>query len=313
MRIAVTGAGGFVGTHLVKCLSEAGHEPIVTSIADPPIVEGLHGHTLDVTDAGAFKAFISKVGPDAVVHLAAQPSIPVSWREPQLTYEVNLVGTVNLLEACKGSDVRILLIGSGQQYLPPDPPRAIVEDDPMVPTNPYAASKIAAEEAGFLYHRHHGVDVVSARPFNHTGPGQSGEYAVGTFAAQIASIVRGEAEKRMKVGNLDARRDLLDVRDVVQAYRLLVESGEPGRAYNVCSGEHVSMREVLETLLTEADLLGVVEVEEDPQARPGDIPILYGDPSLIRRTVGWERSIPLDVSLSDTLGWTIAARRTEDR
>lgn len=313
MRVVVTGAGGFVGAHLIECLSTAGHEAIATSVSPPKGLKASHILQLDVTDDPAVADFLGVNQPDAIVHLAAQASVPISWAKPQLTYQVNLVGTLNLLEACKGTDVRILIVGSGQQYRAPTPPRPIVEDDPMTPTNPYAASKIAAEEAGFLYHRHHAVQVVSARAFNHTGPGQTAEYAAGTFSRQIAAIVNDEAEKRLKVGNLDARRDLLDVRDVVQAYRLLLESGEAGMAYNVCSGEPVSMREVLEMLLVESGLSGVVQIDENPDARPGDIPVLFGDPSRIRSAVGWERRISLSESLRDTLAWTMRSTETEER
>lgn len=311
MRVVVTGAGGFVGSHLIECLEAAGHEAIPTRRFPTSESADQSGHHLDVTDAPAVASFIRTIEPDAVVHLAAQASVPISWDQPQRTYQVNLIGTLNLLEACKGTAVRVLLVGSGQQYLPPDPPRPIVESDPMIATNPYAASKIAAEEAGSLYFRHHGVKVLTARAFNHTGPGQTAEYAVGTFSSQIAAIMRGEAEKVLKVGNLDARRDLLDVRDVVRAYRLLLESGEPGLAYNVCSGEHHSMREVLEMLLVGSGLSGAVEVDENPHARPGDIPVLFGDPSRIRAAVGWERRISLSDSLRDTLEWTIQATKAE--
>lgn len=302
MRILVTGAGGFVGQHLVRHLLGAGDEAIAT---------GTQGSSpVDVTDARAVAESIRKSSPDAVVHLAAQPSVPQSWEQPESTYRVNVIGTLNVLRALEGLPSRLLLVGSAQQYSTKADGSALSEEAPMQPNSPYAASKIAAEQLAFLYGRSQGFPVIATRSFNHTGPGQSSHYAIGSFARQIVEIQKGKIEPKMSVGDLSARRDLLDVRDVVQAYRLLLDSGAAGEAYNVCSGVAVAMGDVLETMLKSAGLLGQVEVQADPSGRKGEPSEIVGDPSKLKAATGWEPKIRLETSLVETMDWY---RETLDR
>ena len=226
MRILVTGAGGFVGGHLITNLHRAGHEVIAASHRpwEPPVPVEID--VFDVRDGDRFRAVMDARRPEAVIHLAAQASVRRSWEASDETFAVNVTGTSHLLEALTDRpETRVLLVGSAQQYGLAAAGRPLVETDPLQPRSPYGVSKVAQELVGALYRRHFGLRVLVARPFNHTGPGQSTEYAIGAFSAQVAEIERGDREPRLKVGWLESRRDYLDVRDVADAYRLLVEAG----------------------------------------------------------------------------------------
>jgi GDP-4-dehydro-6-deoxy-D-mannose reductase len=304
VRILVTGAGGFVGWHLTENLVLAGHEVIAASRQpfEPPGAEA--GLVFDVGDPGAVLGAVAELRPDAVVHLAAQASVRRSWQDPVDTYTSNVIGASNLFEALRSRpETRVVLVGSAQVYGEAPPGRLLVESDPLRPRSPYAVSKVAQELVGELYHRELGMPVVMARAFNHTGPGQSEEYAIGSFASQVASIEAGEQPPRIEVGRLDSVRDFLDVRDVCEAYRLLVERGEPGEAYNVSSGRGVRIGDLLHVLMEEAGLAASVEVVEVAPARAGDPGALIGDNAKIRRAVGWEPRIPIERSLGDALDW----------
>lgn len=254
--------------------------------------------TVDVVDRPRLAEALASVRPEAVVHLAAQADPGASWQRPTETYVVNIVGTSQLLEVARNYASRVLLVGSALQYRRRADGKPLREDDELAPDNPYALSKSVQEQIGRLNFARHGSPVVSTRSFNHTGPGQRAQYAVGSFAEQLASIQRGESTGPLKVGNLSALRDFLDVRDVVRAYRLLLESGIPGEVYNVCSGSATSLGSILDTLMRLAGMEGV-----DVQERRGEgtRDVLVGDPSKIRDEVGWRPSIPLVRSLADTL------------
>lgn len=309
MRIYITGAGGFVGGHLIRHLEGEGDEVFATSRDKR---SGIH-EVVDIAEADAVKRSIQTAVPEAVVHLAAQPSVPRSWEDPETTYRVNVLGTLNILLALKGSSCKLLLVGSAQQYASGSDGSLITEDLPMVPNSPYAASKIAAEQLAVVYQRAAEVSAICTRSFNHTGPGQTSHYAVGSFASQIVDIEQGRREPRMNVGDLSPRRDLLDVRDVVAAYRFLLDKGKPGEAYNVCSGVAVRIGEVLEVMLKSTGLLGQVEVIEDDAKRKGDPSVIVGDPSKLKAATGWEPKIRLETSLVDTLDWYREAIGREER
>jgi GDP-4-dehydro-6-deoxy-D-mannose reductase len=257
---------------------------------------------VDLLDAAGIAQCLARVRPDAVVHCAAQPSVRLSWEYPAATYQTNVVGAGNLMEAVKGASDRVLLVGSAQQYGPCPPGHRLTETDPQVPDSPYAVTKIAQEQIGMMYMRRYGVQVIATRSFNHTGPGQSAEYAVGSFCSQLARM-DPSAGGEMRVGNLDSQRDLLDVRDVVAAYARLLEAGEGGEVYNVCSGVAVSMGEVLGRLLDLSGMADRVVVHEAVDRRPEDPDLLVGDPSKIAASVGWAPTIPLETSLAETLDW----------
>ena len=292
MRVLVTGSKGFVGQWLIAHLEDSGDEVI-----------GLDTE-VDITEPVGLRDVVVTAAPDAVCHLAALSSVGASWGASQATYEVNTVGTANVLDAalaCRARP-RVLLISSSEVYgrvSPEDLP--LGEDRPFAPVSPYAASKAAAEMIGLQAWLGSGLEVMRARPFNHTGPGQRPDFVVPALAQQIAAALDGGAD-RLSTGNLDARRDITDVRDVVRAYRQLLVGGRAGRVYNVCRGEAVSIRHVAERLLALAG--AELPIVVDPQrVRPVEIPELRGDRSRLESETGWRPEIPLDSTLGDVLAY----------
>lgn len=290
MRVLVTGSKGFVGHWLVGHLQDCGDD-----------VTGLDAE-VDVTAPAVLKEAVVSAAPDAICHLAALSSVGASWGATQSTYEVNTVGTANLLDAalaCRARP-RVLLISSSEVYgrvRPQDLP--LTEERPFAPVSPYAASKAAAEMIGLQAWLGAGLEVVRARPFNHTGPGQRPDFVVPALAEQVAQALRGGAD-RLSTGNLDARRDISDVRDVVRAYRLLMVDGRPGSVYNVCRGQAVSIRHVAERLLALAGADLPIVVDPD-RVRPVEIPELRGDRTRLEQATGWIPAIDLDTTLGDVL------------
>jgi GDP-4-dehydro-6-deoxy-D-mannose reductase len=293
MRAFVTGGHGFVGTWLLRHLSDAGD-----SIVAP------HATELDVLDGDGMAKAVSDAAPDVVYHLAGFAHVGQSWERPDETFNVNALGTLHVLEAarlCAGAVPRVVVVSSAEVYgkvAPDDLP--LTEASPVRPVSPYAASKAAAEVLAVQSFLGRGVPVVVARPFNHAGPGQSPDFVVAAFARRIVEA-RGSGASSLVVGNLSTRRDITDVRDVVRAYRLLAESGEPGETYNICSGTDVVIEDLVRLMCI---LAGVPELalEVDPSLlRPADVPVLRGDPSKLMAATGWLPEVPLDQTLADTL------------
>lgn len=298
MKALITGAGGFVGRHLTTELTEYGCEvvglDVVSAEQDIQIV--------DLLDQGAVKDFIQKQMPDSIFHLAAQASVAYSWHNPQRTFEVNVNGTLNLLDAIRDTQkkIRVIIIGTSDQYglvKPDDCP--INEAFPINPISPYAISKQAQENLVSSYINAYHMDIIMTRSFNHFGPGQRSGFVVSDFASAIARIEKG-ADPVMNVGNLDAIRDFTDVRDVVRAYRLLNEKGHTGEIYNVGSGTAHSIRDVLETLIRFARR-DVVICQDPARMRPSDLPVMQSDSSKLIRHTGWVPSMTFEYSLRDTL------------
>jgi len=301
MRILVTGANGFVGRHLCAALAARGHT-IIGAVGPHPVADGL---PLDLQDALNVRGIVDIARADAVAHLAAQAFIPQSIADPWYTHDVNAGGTLRLLEAIRGArdaggtDPRVLLVGSAEIYgVHPTAVYPLNEATPLRPANPYAASKVAAEAYGVAAAATYKLDVIATRTFNHIGPGQDRRFAVASFALQLARIAAG-ADPLLLVGNLDAERDFLDVRDVVSAYALLLEGGgSVGEVYNVASGRAVAMKDVLRQLVLIARV--GVEIRDDPaRLRPADVPLMIGDAAKLRLATGWEPAIPLAASLRD--------------
>jgi GDP-4-dehydro-6-deoxy-D-mannose reductase len=256
-------------------------------------------------DLQALKGLFAATRPDYVFHLAAQAFVPASWADPWSTLENNMRGQLNVLLAAiaLGTEPRVLVVGSADEYgivgageLP------IKETNPLRPNSPYAVSKVAQDMLGYQYYASHKLPVVRVRPFNHIGPGQSPAFVASDFAKQIAEAETGLREPVMQVGNLDARRDFSDVRDIVRAYYLAISQGEAGEVYNLGAERSYSIREVLKALL---DLSTTpIKVEQDPtRLRPSDVPEIVSDCDKFRSLTGWQAEIPLEQSLSDILDW----------
>jgi GDP-4-dehydro-6-deoxy-D-mannose reductase len=296
VRILVTGCRGFVGRHLVRTLEERGHDVIE---ADPMLGSGVYA--FNVGDRSAVIEAIDTARPDAIAHLAGQAFVPDSQDHPRDTLLINAGGTLNVLDAVRGQRparrTRVLVASSAEVYgLQPRDAYPLRETAPSLPRNPYAASKVAAEALALAYAHSFGVDAVVTRGFNHIGPGQDTRFAVADFAAQLARIANGD-EPLLLVGNLDAQRDFLDVRDVCAAYADLLEGGGvAGEVYNVCSGIAVSMKDVLRQLIMIARV--PVEVRDDlDRMRPADLPISVGSAEKIHAATGWQPRIPLAATL----------------
>lgn len=292
MRVLITGAAGFAGRHLAALAEAEGAE-----VLGPPREE------LDLIDAEATAAAVAAASPDRVFHLAADASVPSSWKQPAATFRNNVDATVNVLEAVRalGRPVPVLVAGSGEVYGPPER-LPVDEAHPLRPQNPYAVSKAAADLAAGFYADVHGMAVVRTRSFNHAGPGQADAYVVAAFARQIAEAeARGGSRAEIVTGNLEARRDFTDVRDVVRAYWLLLARGEAG-AFNVCRGESVEVASILAALGREARL--EVEHRTDPaRLRANEVMDITGSHDRLTLATGWEPQIPVEQTLRDTLEW----------
>ncbi len=305
MRAFITGIEGFAGHYLAGELFSNGWQ-VAGSYLDKTSTEGLPQVALfpiDLARGDGLGSALEQFGPDIVFHLAAQSSAALSFKKPELTFEVNVLGTVCLLqEICRmPRKPRLVLISSCEVYGSNPDDRPLAEDRGYNPHSPYAASKAAQEMVGVSYLHSYDLDLVIARPFPHVGPGQSENFALPSFAKQIAEIESSRQEPKVRVGNLEARRDFTDVRDVVRAYRLLAERGRQGQAYNICSGRAVSMREALDFLLSQAKV--PIEIEPDPnRLRPSDTPLLLGDNRKIREETGWRPQYDIGESLSNLLG-----------
>ncbi|HXX67254.1 MAG TPA: GDP-mannose 4,6-dehydratase [Polyangiaceae bacterium] len=285
MRVVVTGADGFVGRHLIDHLTECGDD--VLALTGPRSSSQL-GPSVDVLDDRALRGAIAPFAPDALVNLAGLSSIAECDADPMACFRVNLLGAAGVCLALRdvAPRARLVLIGSGEMYGPVPEGKRAAESDPLVATNVYAAAKVGAEVAAIAFHRSDGLDVVAARPFNHLGPGQRTTFSVPSFARQLEAIRARRAVGVLEVGNLDAVRDFLHVRDVVRAYRFLIEHGASGASYNVCSGEARTIRSIVEELI---GLSGVdARIVVDPaRVRPLDIPRLVGNPSRLWE-LGWK-------------------------
>lgn len=312
MRVLVTGAAGFVGQHLVRALLADGCSVFGgTQRGDPPAgwtpSGGEPGRVcwvpLDVTSLDSVAAAVARAEPEVVYHLAGQSSVAESFTRPMDTWDVNATGTLRLTSALAeetGGGVRVLLASSAEVYgKVPEAEQPIREDRPLHPASPYAASKAAAEMVAREVSATGGAEVVVARSFVHTGPGQDSRFALPSFARQLKAVREGSREPVLRVGNLAARRDVLDVRDVVRAYRCLVERGTPGEVYNVCSGAAHELTEMVQEMIEISETGARIEVDPE-RFRPVDLPLLVGDPARIR-ALGWEPEVPLRQTLSDLL------------
>ena len=312
LRTLVTGIAGFAGGHLAEYLTGLGHVELygIRRGGTPASDAGRAARAGrlyfgDLTDRAFVRAAVEEARPDLVFHLAAQASIAAAWADPAGTIANNLVGEAHLLDAIAdlAPNARVLVVGSADEYglVRPDE-LPVTEEQPFRPTNPYAVSKIGQDMLGYQYHLARRLAVVRVRPFNHIGPGQRQDFVASAFARQVAAAEAGLAPPVIRVGNLDARRDFSDVRDVVRAYWLALTRGQPGEVYNVASGRSVAIAEILRSLLSLSQR--TLAVERDlARLRPSDVPDMVGDASKLRRQTGWAPERPLDVTLRDTLDY----------
>jgi len=312
--VLVTGANGFVGRHLLNLLTSEGTHVVAWQRASHPNEleetknsQGRNATTtlwqsMDVLDRKAVFESIRTIRPSAIYHCAGAAHVGNSWNQPLNTLRVNTIGTHHLLEAIRLTqlDTRLLIPGSAMVYKQSSD--AINETHPIGPSNPYGLSKLAQELLGTRAAKYNGATVLITRSFNHLGPGQDPSYVASGFAEQIARIETCGTKPVIRTGNLDARRDLTDVRDTVRAYRLIMDSGQSGCIYNVCSGRTYVIRDVLERLLLQTQ--AEIKIESDPERwRPQDNPLLLGDPKRLKDELGWTPSISLDHTLNDLLNY----------
>ena len=307
-KVLITGADGFVGRHLATFLTGEGVE--VLGLDQRPARSNTPWDrcefgVCDILDRELVMSYTERFRPEYVFHLAAQSSVHRSWEDPELTYSIALNGQSNVFDALReaGLDARVHVACSAEEYGRVDEQELpIAEDHPLRPASPYALSKVIQDYHAIFCHQAYGTKAIVTRAFNMTGPGQSPEFVVSDFARQIAEAEAGERDPLMKVGNLEARRDFSDVRDLVGAYWLLVREGAPGEAYNVCCGSDHSIAEILDMLLSMSKVSIRVEVDE-ARLRKADIPVMRGDNSKMRELVGWSPTCSLERTLADVLDW----------
>jgi GDP-4-dehydro-6-deoxy-D-mannose reductase len=312
MRIMITGITGFVGSHLVEYLMTLEGLELYgirrwrsrTEHIDH-LAHAISIEECDLRDSTSVMRIVEKIKPDRIFHLAAQSFVPTSWHAPGESLSTNILGTLHLFEAVRQAriDPIIQVACSSEEYglvYPEELP--IKETNPLRPLSPYAVSKVGQDMLAYQYFKSYGLRVIRTRGFNHTGPRRPDVFVCSSLAKQIAEIEAGRREPVVLVGNLQARRDFTDVRDMVRAYWLATEHCEPGEVYNICSGVSYAVEEVLEMLLAMTEV--AVEVRQDPaRLRPSDVPILQGDNTKFVKATGWSPTIPLEQTLRDILDY----------
>lgn len=302
MRFLITGATGFAGRHLLRHLRQRhpGASLHGTTLSSGGRLDGVTLHKLDLCDGAGTAQLLQDSQPHFVAHLAAMSSPRQSFSQPWATIRNNVLAQTNVLEACAALDTqpRVLVVTTSDIYDPSDDP--VSEDSPFLPTSPYAVSKIAQDMHALQFGLERGLPIVRARPFNFMGPGQGEGFVAADFAWQVARIEAGRQSPVINVGNLAARRDFCDVRDVARAFALLLESGGAGQAYNVASGVAHSIRSLLDGLLANSTAAIDVRVDES-RFVPLDVPLKRGDNRRLREATGWQPQFSLEQSLADLL------------
>ncbi len=311
-KVLITGITGFVGSHLsefllAKKLEIYGIERWRSRTENiNHITDKLKLIKADMRDAHSIEQVISKIEPDYIFHLAAQSYVPMSWNAPADTLETNVIGTVNLFEAIRKSKInpKIHVAGSSEEYgmvykneLP------IKETNPLRPLSPYGVSKVSQDVLSYQYNKSYGLKIVVTRAFNHTGPRRGDVFVTSNFAKQVVEIEKGKKKPIIEVGNLEAKRDFSDVRDVVRAYWLAINKCDFGEAYNICSGKAISMKELLDLILSMSKVKGIKIVKDPARMRPSDVPVLLGDCSKFKKKTGWKPEIPFEKTMEDLMNY----------
>ena len=302
----VIGAAGFVGNYLINEMHEDGMECYATKLPHEKF-ENPHAivYDLNIMEKDAIVALLFEVRPDYIFHLAAQSSVGLAWKNPGLTVDVNIKGSINVMDAIRELyyKPRVLLIGSGEEYghiRPGETP--ITEDNLLRPGNIYAATKACQNMIANIYSKAYDMELMMVRAFNHIGPGQAPMFVVSDFCKQVAEIEKGLREPVMMVGNLAAKRDFTDVRDVVKAYVKLVQAGVPGETYNVGSGNAQEIRQILDLIVSMSEVEIAVEIDPN-KIRPVDVPIIEADITKIHQLTEWAPKIPLKQTIQETLDY----------
>lgn len=311
MRILITGITGFAGSHLADYVLAQHPDVEVFGIVRwrsrmeniQHILDRIHLLEADLKDMVSLKKCLADSKPDRIFHLAAQSFVPTSWACPSETFAINAMGEINLFEAVLSLNMnpRIHIAGSSEEYGMVSPEEVpMTEGNPLRPLSPYAVSKVAQDLLAYQYFMSYGLDTVRTRGFNHTGPRRGEVFICSNFARQISEIEKGQKSPVIHVGNLEAKRDFTDVRDMVKAYWLALEKGESGDVYNIGSGKALTMQSILDMLL---DQTGIpVKIEVDPKRlRPSDVPILLADSTKFRRISGWKPVVSFEQTLKDLL------------
>ena len=306
-KALIIGAAGFVGNYLITHLSQDCNMQVYATKLPQETIQNTYAkvYDLDILYKQDIIDILFEIRPDYIFHLAAQSSVGVAWKNPALTIDVNIKGSVNMMDAVRELfyKPRILLIGSGAEYGHiKEGETPISEENHIRPGNIYASTKACQNMIGNIYARAYDMQVMMVRAFNHIGPAQAPIFVVSDFCKQVVEIEKGLREPVMYVGNLKAMRDFTDVRDVVRAYALLIEKGVPGETYNVGCGHAISIQDILKLIISKST--SSVRVEIDPnKIRPVDVPIIEADISKIKAAANWEPKIPLDQTIQETLDY----------
>ena len=312
MQLLITGITGFVGSHMAEHALAQGAEVFGSfrwrSKTDN--IDHLRSKVTlvesDLRDLSSVRALLEAANPTHVIHLAAQSFVHASWKTPAETLTTNILAQVNLLEGLRGLKMspRFLVVGSSEEYgHVEDDELPITETNPLRPLSPYAVSKVGQDLMGYQYWKSYGMLIIRSRAFNHEGPRRGDVFVTSNFARQIAEIEAGLRDPVILVGDLTPRRDYSDVRDIVRGYWTLLERGEPGEVYNLCSGRSWSIQQVLDFLLEQSRVKDIKVQVEPSRLRPSDVMVLEGDPSKVEKATGWKVEIPFERTLKDLLAY----------
>lgn len=313
MRILITGVAGFVGSNLAEfILSNNPKYEIYGAVrwrSNKENIENIQNRLnlieCEIRDRSSVNYLIKEAKPDLIFHFAGQSSVFSSWHSPADTLNANSIGLINLLESVRSEklDPLILVAGSGEEYgftLPSELP--ISETNPLRPLSPYAVSKVAQDMIGYQYFMNYNLKIIRTRAFNQSGPRRNDIFVESSIAKQIALIEKGRLKPILNVGNIEVSRDFSDVRDVVRGYVLALEKGIPGEVYNICQEKSISIREIINILLSFTDFK--IEIKTDPsKLRPSDNPVIIGDCKKFRTATGWQPEIPINKTLQDILNF----------
>jgi len=311
MGALITGISGFAGSHLAEFLLNKGYK-VYGTFYDKSTFSNLNGFidkiTLfecDIRNYDSLKKIVEEVNPDEIYHLAAISFVPASLKNPKLTFDTNLYGTLNLYQAVTETKInpKILFVGSADEYgIVNENDLPIKEERPLRPINPYSISKASADFLSYFYFKNYHLKIIRVRSFNHIGPRQSPGFVCSSFAKQIVEIEKEMVKPIIRVGNLEAQRDFTDVRDMVRAYWVTIQKGEIGEVYNVCSERAIQIKELLNNLL-ELSLKKIKVIKNPKKMRTSDASILQGDSSKFKNATGWRPEIPFEKTMEDLLDY----------